>query len=63
MAAQQAQQAHYLAQQAAQNPRPPGEQPQPGQGAQPQAQPGSTPAFSLTDGGMEEDEGEEVEGL
>jgi hypothetical protein len=61
MAAQQAQQAQYQAQQAAQNPnRQPGEQP-PGGGQQPQTQPGSAPSFSLTEGGMDEEEGEDAE--
>lgn len=58
MAAAAAQQAQYAAQQAAQNPRPPGAdgQPQP----QPPHQPGSSgPSFSLAEGG--EDEGEEAE--
>ena len=59
MAAQQAQQAQYQAQQAAQNPnRQPGDQP-PGQ--QPQPQQGSGPSFSLTEGGTEEEEGEDAE--
>jgi hypothetical protein len=60
MAAQQAQQAQYQAQQAAQNPnRQPGEQP--GGGQQPQGQPGSAPSFSLTEGGQDEEEGEDAE--
>jgi Domain of unknown function (DUF4167) len=64
MAAQQAQQAQFAAQQAAQNPgRPPEgqQQPQPQQpGTQPQ--PGaSAPSFSLTEGGSDEEEGEEAE--
>jgi hypothetical protein len=60
MAAQQAQQAQYQAQQAAQNPnRQPGEQA--GGGQQPQAQPGSAPSFSLTEGGVDEEEGEDAE--
>ena len=60
MVAQQAQQAQYQAQQAAQNPnRQPGEQP--AGGPQPQAQPGSGPSFSLNEGGMEEEEGEEAD--
>ena|ERR1700742_2917599 len=60
MAAQQAQQAQYQAQQAAQNPnRQPGEQP--GGGQQPQPQPGSAPSFSLTEGGQDEEEGEDAE--
>jgi hypothetical protein len=58
IAAQQAQQAQYQAQQAAQNPnRQPGEQP----GGAQQPQPGSTPSFSLTEGGMDEEEGEDAE--
>ena len=58
IAAQQAQQAQYQAQQAAQNPnRQPGEQP----GSVQQPQPGSTPSFSLAEGGMDEDEGEDAE--
>ena len=58
MAAQQAQQAQYQAQQAAQNPgRQPGDQPA---GQQPQPQ-GSAPSFSLAEGGMEEEEGEDAE--
>ena len=59
MAAQQAQQAQYQAQQAAQNGgRPAGEQPGAGQ---PQPQQGSGPSFSLTEGGTDEEEGEEAE--
>jgi hypothetical protein len=58
MAAQQAQAAQYQAQQAAQNPnRQPGDQPAAG----PQPQQGSGPSFSLTEGGMDEEEGEEAE--
>jgi len=61
MAAQQAQQAQYQAQQAAQNPgRPAGEQTGGGQ-PQPQPQQGSGPSFSLTEGGTDEEEGEEAE--
>jgi Domain of unknown function (DUF4167) len=61
MTAQQAQLAQYQAQQAAQNPNR-----QPGQGGegQPQVQqpqPGSTPSFSLAEGGTDEDEGEDAE--
>jgi hypothetical protein len=62
MAAQQAQQAQYAAQQAAQNQaRQPDGMQQPHM-AQPQQQPqpGSTPSFSLTDS-EGEDEGDEVE--
>jgi hypothetical protein len=59
MAAQQAQLAQYQAQQAAQNAnRQPGEQPQ--QGGQPQPQT-SGASFSLAEGGMDEEEGEDVE--
>ena len=59
MAAQQAQQAQYQAQQAAQNPgRQPGDQPA---GQPPQPQQGSGPSFSLTEGGMDEEEGEDAE--
>ena len=59
MAAQQAQQAQYQAQQAAQNPgRQPGDQPA---GQQPQPQQGSGPSFSLSEGGTEEEEGEDAE--
>ena len=59
MAAQQAQQAQYQAQQAAQNPgRQPGDQPA---GQQPQLQQGSGPSFSLSEGGTEEEEGEDAE--
>jgi hypothetical protein len=59
MAAQQAQQAQYQAQQAVQNPgRQPGDQPA---GQQPQPQQGSGPSFSLTEGGTEEEEGEDAE--
>jgi hypothetical protein len=58
MAAQQAQQAQFQAQQAAQNPgRPVEGQPQP----QPGTQPTSAPSFSLTEGGSDEEEGEEAE--
>jgi hypothetical protein len=58
MAAQQAQQAQFAAQQAAQNPgrAPEGQQPQPGTPQQ-----GSGPSFSLTEGGSDEEEGEEAE--
>ncbi len=67
MAAQQAQQAQYAAQQAAQNPRPldangqplPQQQGQPQQPQQPQ--PGSGPSFSLNDSGQGEEEGDEAE--
>ena len=60
MAAQQAQAAQYQAQQAAQNPnRQPGDPS--AAGPQPQPQQGSAPSFSLAEGGMEEDEGEEAE--
>ncbi len=60
MAAQQAQAAQYQAQQAAQNPnRQPGDQS--AANPQPQSQQGSAPSFSLAEGGMEEDEGEEAE--
>ena len=59
MAAQQAQQAQYQAQQAAQNPgRQPGDQLA---GQQPQPQQGSGPSFSLSEGGTEEEEGEDAE--
>ena len=68
MAAAAAQQAQYAAQQAAQNPnrqpgmeqqpQQPGGQPQPQQG---QPQPGSGPSFSLSEGGMDEEEGEDAE--
>ncbi|HEX2759334.1 MAG TPA: DUF4167 domain-containing protein, partial [Rhizomicrobium sp.] len=60
MVAQQAQQAQYQAQQAAQNAnRQPGEQPA---AQQPQpAVPGSAPSFSLTEGGADEEEGEDAE--
>jgi hypothetical protein len=59
MAAQQAQQAQFAAQQAAQNPGRPVEGQQPQQGG---AQPGnSAPSFSLTEGGSDEEEGEEAE--
>ncbi len=59
MAAQQAQQAQYQAQQAAQNPgRQPGDQPA---GQQPLPQQGSGPSFSLSEGGSEEEEGEDAE--
>ncbi len=64
MAAQQAQAAQYAAQQAAQNPnRQPDGQPQPQNGGAPvaAAQPGSTPSFSLAEGGEGEEEGDEVE--
>jgi hypothetical protein len=57
MSAAAAQQAQYAAQQAAQNPRPAGEQ-QP-QGAVP-PQSGNAPSFSLTDSNTEE-EGEDAE--
>jgi hypothetical protein len=58
MAAQQAQLAQYQAQQAAQNPnRQPGD-PQPLQGGQPQT---SGASFSLTEGGTDEEEGEDAE--
>jgi hypothetical protein len=61
MTAQQAQLAQYQAQQAAQNPNR-----QPGQGGEgqpqvPQPQQGSTPSFSLAEGGTDEDEGEDAE--
>ena len=60
MTAQQAQLAQYQAQQAAQNPNR-----QPGQEGQSQLQPppqqGSTPSFSLAEGGTDEDEGEDAE--
>jgi len=62
MAAAAAQQAQYAAQQAAQNPnRGLEQQPQgqPGMAPQPQSQPG--PSFSLTEGGMDEEEGEDAE--
>ena len=66
MAAAAAQQAQYAAQQAAQNPnRQPGMEQQPLQpgGAPPQqqGQPASAPSFSLTEGGMDEEEGEDAE--
>jgi hypothetical protein len=66
MAVAAAQQAQYQAQQAAQNPnrqpgdqqpQQPGGQPQPQQG---QPQPGNSPSFSLTEGGMDEEEGEDA---
>lgn len=61
MVAQQAQMAQYQAQQAAQNPNrqpgPDGQLQQP----QPQAQPGSAPSFSLTEGGNDEEEGEDAD--
>jgi len=56
MAVAAAQQAQHAAQQAAQNPQP---QPQPN-GQPPQAG-GSAPSFSLTEGGMDEEEGEDAE--
>ncbi len=60
MAAQQAQLAQYQAQQAAQNAnRQPGPDGQPQQ-PQPQQQ-GSAPSFSLTEGGSDEEEGEDAE--
>jgi hypothetical protein len=62
MAAAAAQQAQYQAQQAAQNPnRQPGSE-QPQQGI-PQAQPqqSSAPSFSLSEGGADEEEGEDAE--
>jgi Domain of unknown function (DUF4167) len=61
MTAQQAQLAQYQAQQAAQNPnRQPGQEGQPPV-PQPQPQQGSTPSFSLAEGGTDEDEGEDAE--
>jgi hypothetical protein len=60
MAAQQAQQAQFQAQQAAQNPGRPPEGQQPQQGSPQPATSG--PSFSLTEGGSdEEEEGEEAE--
>ena len=64
MAAAAAQQAQYAAQQAAQNPnRQPGDVSQQPAGApqQGQPQPGSGPSFSLTEGGADEEEGEDAE--
>jgi hypothetical protein len=62
MAAQQAQLAQYQAQQAAQNAN---RQPGPGGEGQPQQQAlpqqGSAPSFSLAEGGIEEEEGEDAE--
>src|SRR6201985_3816388 len=62
MAAQQAQQAQFAAQQAAQNPNrlPEGQQPLAGQPGAPQPAT-SAPSFSLTEGGSDEEEGEEAE--
>ena len=61
MVAQQAQQAQFQAQQAAQNAnRQPGEQPVGGQQPQPAAL-GSAPSFSLAEGGADEEEGEDAE--
>ena len=59
MAVAAAQQAQHQAQLAAQNPRPPEQNGQPGQQPQPGAQPGQpeSPSFSLNE--SEEDEGEE----
>ena len=62
MAAAAAQQAQYAAQQAAQNPnRQPGMEQQPQPGMAPQAQPAGGPSFSLTEGGVDEEEGEDAE--
>ena len=65
MAAAAAQAAQYQAQQAAQNPnRQPGMEQQPQQGGQPGGAPqpqGSTPSFSLNEGGQDEEEGEDAE--
>jgi hypothetical protein len=61
MTAQQAQLAQYQAQQAAQNPnRQPGQVGE-GQPQVPQPQQGSTPSFSLAEGGTDEEEGEDAE--
>jgi hypothetical protein len=61
MAAAAAQQAQYQAQQAALNPnRPPDQLPQQPGGA-PQQQPQQGPSFSLTEGGADEEEGEDAE--
>lgn len=60
MAAQQAQMAQYQAQQAAQNAnRQPGDPQQ--LGGQPQPQPANAPSFSLSEGGADEEEGEDAE--
>ena len=63
MAAAAAQAAQYQAQQAAQNPnRQPGmDQPQGGQPGGAQQPQGSTPSFSMTEGGQDEEEGEDAE--
>ena len=62
MVAQQAQMAQYQAQQAAQNPnRQPGGPEGQFQQQQPQPQPGNAPSFSLTEGGNDEEEGEDAD--